>query len=50
MRVGAELPPNGVQYYELPADYGVTQYRYTYVNDRAVLVDPRTRQIIQVIQ
>jgi Protein of unknown function (DUF1236)/Glycine zipper len=50
VRVGVVLPPNGVQYYELPADYGVTQYRYTYVNDRAVLVDPRTRQIIQVIQ
>jgi hypothetical protein len=50
VRVGAVLPSSGVQYYELPADYGVTQYRYTYVNDRAVLVDPRTRQIIQVIQ
>lgn len=50
VRVGAVLPSSGVEYYELPADYGVTQYRYTYVNDRAVLVDPRTRQIIQVIQ
>jgi hypothetical protein len=50
LRVGAVLPPSGVQYYELPADYGVTQYRYTYVNDRAVLVDPRTHQIVQIIQ
>jgi phage tail tape-measure protein len=50
VRVGAVLPSSGVQYYEFPADYGVTQYRYTYVNDRAVLVDPRTRQIIQVIE
>src|SRR5215203_1792905 len=50
VRVGAVLPSSGVQYYELPADYGVTQYRYAYVNDRAVLVDPRTHQIIQVIQ
>ena len=50
VRVGAVLPPTGVQYYELPAEYGAPQYRYTYVNDRAVLVDPRTRQIIQVIQ
>ena len=50
VRVGAVLPSSGVQYYELPADYGVTQYRYTYVNDRAVLVDPRTHQIVQIIQ
>ena len=50
VRVGAVLPPTGVQYYELPAEYGAPQYRYTYVNDRAVLVDPRTRQIIQVVQ
>ena len=50
VRVGAVLPTTGVQYYELPADYGVTQYRYTYVNDRAVLVDPRTHQVVQIIQ
>jgi hypothetical protein len=50
LRVGAVLPSSGVQYYELPADYGVTQYRYTYVNDRAVLVDPRTHQVVQIIQ
>lgn len=50
VQVGAVLPSSGVQYYELPADYGVTQYRYTYVNDRAVLVDPRTHQIVQIIE
>ncbi len=48
-RVGAVLPENGVVYYDVPADYHVTGYRYTYVNDRAVLVDPRTRQIVQII-
>ena len=42
-RVGAVLPETGVTYYEVPAEYGVTGYRYTYVNDRAVIVDPRTR-------
>jgi hypothetical protein len=49
-RVGAVLPETGVVYYDVPADYHVTGYRYTYVNDRAVLVDPRTRQIVQIIE
>ncbi len=48
-RVGAVLPEQGVTYYDVPADYHVTSYRYTYVNDHAVLVDPRTRQIVQII-
>ena len=48
-RVGAVLPESGVVYYEVPADYHVTGYRYTYVNDRPVLVDPRTRQIVEII-
>ena len=48
-RVGAVLPEQGVTYYDVPADYHVTGYRYTYVNDRAVLVDPRTRRIVQII-
>ncbi len=48
-RVGAVLPESGVVYYEVPADYNLTGYRYTYVNDHAVLVDPRTRQIVQII-
>ena len=48
-RVGAVLPEQGITYYDVPADYHVTGYRYTYVNDHAVLVDPRTRQIVQII-
>ena len=48
-RVGAVMPETGVVYYDVPADYHVTGYRYAYVNDRAVLVDPRTRQIVQII-
>jgi len=47
--VGAELPESGVTYYDIPADYHVTGYRYTYVNNHAVLVDPRTRRIFQII-
>jgi Protein of unknown function (DUF1236)/Glycine zipper len=50
VRVGAVLPSSGVTYYEVPAEYGVRDYRYTIVNDRTVLVDPRTHRIVQVIQ
>jgi hypothetical protein len=49
IRVGADLPSSGVTYYEVPREYGVTKYRYTVVNDRAVLVDPGTHRIIEVI-
>src|SRR5438270_6881366 len=38
VRVGADLPSSGVTYYEVPREYGVTNYRYTIVNDRTVLV------------
>jgi hypothetical protein len=47
--VGAVLPESGVTYYDVPADYHVSGYRYTYVNEHAVLVDPHTRRIVQII-
>lgn len=47
--VGAELPP-AVVYYDVPAEYGVREYKYTRVNGRVVLVDPRTRRIVQVVE
>jgi hypothetical protein len=50
VRVGADLPSSGVTYYEVPKEYGVTNYRYTVVNDRTVLVDPGTHRIVQVIE
>ena len=46
--VGAVLPASGVTYYDVPAEYGVSQYRYTVVNNRTVLVDPGTRKVFQV--
>lgn len=49
LRVGADLPSSGVTYYEVPREYGVTKYRYTIVNDRAVLVDPGSHRIVEVI-
>ena len=50
VRVGAVLPSSGVTYYEVPAEYGVRDYRYTVVNDRTVLVDPRTHRVIEIIE
>ena len=50
VRVGAVLPSSGVTYYEVPDQYGVRDYRYTVVNDRTVLVDPRTHRVIQIIE
>ena len=47
--VGAILPDSGVTYYDIPGEYHVQGLRYAYVNDHAVLVDPRTRQIVQII-
>ena len=47
--VGTELPPTGVTFYEVPREYGVTEYRYTIVNNRTVLVDTKTHKIVQII-
>ena len=47
--VGTVLPRQGVTYYEVPREYGQTEYRYTVVNNRTVLVDPDTGRIVQVI-
>ncbi|MBN8964945.1 MAG: DUF1236 domain-containing protein [Rhizobiales bacterium] len=50
VRVGAVLPERGVVYYDMPAEYHVRPgYRYTVVNDRPVIVETRTRRIVEVI-
>ncbi|SFK45671.1 DUF1236 domain-containing protein [Methylocapsa palsarum] len=50
LRPGALLPRQGVAYYRVPPKFGVSpSYRYAIVNDRAVLVDPRTHRIVQVL-
>jgi hypothetical protein len=48
--VGAELPSAGVTYYDVPPEYGVRDHRYAVVNDRTVLVDPRTHRIVEVVE
>lgn len=47
--VGATLPDEGVTTYDVPQTYGATPYRYTVVNGQTLLVEPRTRRIVQVI-
>ncbi|RDJ19712.1 DUF1236 domain-containing protein [Bosea caraganae] len=47
--VGTILPDEGVAYREVPVEYGAQGYRYTVVNGRAVVVEPRTRRVIQII-
>lgn len=48
--VGGVLPDNGVTYYDVPPSFGAARYRYTVVNGETVLVEPRTRRIIQVVE
>lgn len=45
VRPGTVLPPT-VQFYAVPQ---VDQYRYTVVNNRQVIVDPSTRQVIEIL-
>ena len=48
--VGGVLPEAGITYYDVPQTYGPTPYRYTVVNGRTVLVEPRSRRIVQVVE
>ena len=50
VRVGAVLPEEGVTYYDVPQDYGARDYRYTVVNGRTVLVEPRSRRIVEIVE
>lgn len=47
--VGATLPDT-ITYREVPAKYGKTEYRYTVVNNKTVLVEPKTRKIVQIVE
>jgi hypothetical protein len=47
--VGTALP-SSVTLQTLPAEDGVTQYRYAVVNDKTVLVEPSSRKIVQIIE
>ena len=43
------LPETGVTYYDVPQSFGMTPYRYTVVNGQTILVEPRSRRIVQVV-
>jgi hypothetical protein len=50
VRRGMILPKEKITFYEVPREFGVSsRFRYTIVNDHIVLVNPRTRQVVQVI-
>jgi hypothetical protein len=44
------LPEAGVTYYDVPEEYNAQSYRYTVVNGRTVLVEPRTRRIVEIVE
>ncbi len=48
--VGGVLPETGVTIYDVPQSFAVTPYRYTVVNGRTILVEPRTRRIVQLVE
>jgi len=48
--VGTVLPEAGVTTYDVPQRFGATPYRYTVVNGETVLVEPRSRRIVQVVE
>lgn len=47
--VGATLPQQ-VAVYPVEGNPAFANYRYTWVNDRAVLVDPSSRRVVYVIE
>lgn len=49
IKVGAVLPPR-VELYPVEGNPAVSNYRYTYVNDQAVLIDPSSRRVVYVIE
>ena len=50
LQPGVRLPLAGVTYYAVPPEFGVSpRYRYTIVNGHAVIVDPTSRRVVQVI-
>ncbi|SRR5579883_3017987 len=51
LHVGAVLPERGVRFYEVPREFHVRPgYRYAIINDRPVIVEPRSRRIVEIIE
>ncbi|WP_374308169.1 DUF1236 domain-containing protein [Methylocella sp.] len=51
LAVGGRLPPAGITYLPIPPEFGVPpRYRYAVVNGQPVIVDPTTREIVQIVR
>ncbi|XYD11962.1 DUF1236 domain-containing protein (plasmid) [Methylobacterium sp. NMS12] len=50
VRVGSVLPEDGVVYYDVPREFALPEYSDTIVNGHPVLVEPRSRRIVEVIE
>ena len=43
--------PDDYSYYDVPERYHVRpEYRYTVINHRPVIVEPRTRRVVEVVE
>jgi len=49
LSVGAELPQS-VTLHDFGSDVGVSKYKYVVINDRAAIVDPQSRKVVQIIE
>lgn len=47
--VGDLLPELSARYYEIPLRYGAPFYRCAVIGEEAVIVDPSTGRVIQVL-
>lgn len=47
--VGDVLPEEGVTLRPVPPEYGVRDYEYTVVDNTPVLVDPRSRRVVEIV-
>jgi hypothetical protein len=47
--VGDVLPDSGVTYYDIPLRYGAPFYRCVVIGEKAVIADPGTGRVIQVV-
>jgi len=51
VRIGEVLPARGITLHQVPREYHVRPgYRYAIVNNQPVIVEPRTRQIVEIIE
>lgn len=51
LTLGMVLPSEEITLYEVPSRFGVPpSYRYAVVNDQVVLVDPLTREVVDIIE